>query len=421
MLPTALCFVVLTLGVGVILSGLFAVNANQSLEQYLTVQLDGLASAVRTTRKGEMVLAGDGVTDPRFFQPSSGWYWQIQRGDYSLRSKSLWDKALIGTRLTLITEKEQQGLRMLSRTVRYPELKDPVTFVVSANLNETRQSIAHFNRILLLSMGLMAVGLFSALYWRMRLAFRPLAHIRAETVKIHRGVKERIEGKFPPEISPLTNEINLLLKKNQKTLVNVRRNVGNLAHALKTPLTVILNSLPEGEATVRHQADQMRHIINRYLSRAAGSGNQLGEVRSISEPKGEAQKIIQVLKRLYPHLSFSLKGKAHKVRMEAEDLQEILGNLMENAAKWAKSEVSVTFKASGARLVITVEDNGKGIPKTQLKKVLERGKRLDETTQGSGIGLAIVADAVLLANGKLRLANSAKGGLKATVQLPLAG
>ncbi len=409
------------------MSGLFAVNANQSLERYLAVQMDSLVAALRVKRDGEPVIIGEGATDPRFFQPASGWYWQIETADYLIRSRSMWDKSFGGGRFVPITEDEKSGLMIISKTV-LPEIGGGTSagtrFTLSANLDETERSINRFRRIMLLSMLAMAAGLFGALYWRMKVAFAPLNKLRAETAGVKSGLKSRIEGKFPYEVAPLAQEINLLLRQNEKTIQNVRRNVGNLAHALKTPLTVILNSLgknSEGKTDnpLRTQAEQMHQIINRYLSRAAATGGSNPSVAR-SSPAEEIGKIASVLRSLYPRLRLEIKTGEERTRVRAdkEDLQEMVGNLMENACKWAKSAVFVSVRKSGAKVTITVEDDGVGIPKSQLKKALTRGKRLDETTAGSGIGLAIVADAVTLAGGKLKLGHSAKGGLKASIQLP---
>lgn len=432
LLPAAGCFLLLTIGVGVTLSGLFAVNAHTSLERYLAVQSDSLVGALRISRNGKPSLINDGVTDPRFLQPASGWYWQIETADYLLRSRSMWDKSFTADKFTPISAEERRDLLIVTRSVnleRPPNHR--VRFTLSANLNETESSIDRFRRILLLCMAAMAVGLFGALYWRVRVAFVPLHRLRSETAMVKSGKKRRIEGKFPQEVAPLAQEINLLLRHNEKTLQTVRRNVGNLAHALKTPLTVILNSLQSGDNVVQ-QAERMRDIINRYLSRAAGSGDDDDRpIAASSSPNEAVKKLAAVLAKIYPHIQFNINsGKAVRVRCENEDLQEIIGNLMENACKWASSAVFVSVRASGSatgsatsgvkgggKVSIIVEDDGKGIPKSQLKQVLRRGKRLDETTAGSGIGLAIVEDAVTLAGGKLRLDTSAKGGLKASVQL----
>ena len=417
----------LTAAVGTTLSGLFAVNAQTSLERYLAVQLDSLVAALRVNRGGEPVLLGEGVTDPRFSQPASGWYWQIELGDHLLRSRSLWDRSFTAGRFVPVAEEERRGLLVITRTVNLERRPGGlVRFILSANLDETESSVNRFRRILLLCMVAMAGGLFGALYWRMKVAFAPLDRLRAETVKVKSGKKRRIEGRFPQEVAPLAQEMNLLLRQNEKTLRTVRRNVGNLAHALKTPLTVIINSLQKstgGDVSAQNQAERMRDTINRYLSRAAGGGQGAdddGAVAPLSSPAEAVEKIGSVLEKVYPHIRLRLSlGEGIKVRCEEEDLQEIVGNLMENACKWAKSAVFVGIRAAaGGKISIIVEDDGKGIPKSQLTAVLRRGERLDETTAGSGIGLAIVEDAVTLVGGTLSLGISARGGLKASVQLP---
>jgi signal transduction histidine kinase len=262
------------------------------------------------------------------------------------------------------------------------------------------------------------------------LGLRPLDRARRELGKVRSGQANRLDGEFPPEIQPLADEINALVDSNKRIVDRARVQVGDLAHALKTPLAVILN---EGERaktpasrTIVEQAGIMRGQIGHYLQRARIAA-QTGTVAYRTEARPLLEKMIRVFGKLNPDKTFALNSPSGQLWFagESQDLEEIIGNLLENASKWSRSKISLSAFERAAEesqkvLQLTVEDDGPGIPVEKHGEALARGKRLDETKPGTGLGLSIVSELVREYNGKLSLGKSDLGGLKVTVALPLA-
>jgi signal transduction histidine kinase len=262
------------------------------------------------------------------------------------------------------------------------------------------------------------------------LGLRPLDRARAELGKVRSGEANRLEGDFPPEIEPLANEINALIDNNKRVVDRARVQVGDLAHALKTPLAVIYNEAGGRKTpamkTIADQAAIMRGQIDHYLQRARMAA-QTGTVAYRTDVKPVLEKLVRVFTKLNPAKTFELDLKTLPLLFagEAQDLEEIIGNLLENAAKWSKHSVKLysgeaTLNGGTQRmLTLSVEDDGPGISVEKHRDALQRGKRLDETKPGSGLGLSIVSELVREYHGELKLDQSKLGGLKVTVTLPL--
>ncbi|MFN3627131.1 MAG: ATP-binding protein, partial [Parvibaculum sp.] len=244
------------------------------------------------------------------------------------------------------------------------------------------------------------------------------------------GRATKLEGEFPAEIEPLAEELNGLLEGNREVLERARTHVGNLAHALKTPLSVLTNEArshdgPFGE-TVRRTTMQMREQIDRHLARArmAASANVLGANTPV---KPVLKRIANALERIHAERGIAIEidcADETGFRGEAQDLEEVAGNLIDNACKWAEENVRVTVTAAGIErrnrpyILIAVEDDGPGLPEEARKTALKRGARLDESKPGSGLGLSIVTEIAELYGGELKLETSSLGGLKAALYLP---
>jgi signal transduction histidine kinase len=286
--------------------------------------------------------------------------------------------------------------------------------------------IAAFNAALSWSLAVLGLVLVIAVFAQVRYGLRPLARIEAALGAIRSGSAHHLEGEFPSEINPLATEINALLEQNATVLKRARTHVGNLAHALKTPLAVLGNEAAgaEGslaETAVRQMAVMQRHI-DHHLSRArtAAARNLLGartEVMPAAESLGRTLKRIHAERRLDIALDI---GPGAAFGGERQDLEEMLGNLMDNACKWAKAEVRVGAAVKDGLLRLSVEDDGPGLAADARDAVLKPGERLDESVPGAGLGLAIVRDIADLYGGAIALEDSELGGLKVALTLPAA-
>lgn len=283
----------------------------------------------------------------------------------------------------------------------------------------------HVRPMSILVVVLMIVGLI-----QISRGVSPVAQLRRRLASIHKGQARRMDGDFPSEVQPLVDDLNALLAERDRVVERAQAKAGDLAHTLKTPLAVLLQEAEIAEragqseiaAAIRQQVDRMQRQMDYHLAhaRAAASGAAPGTRCDVSEA---AEGLARTLRRLYAdrHLTITLvvpEGQA--VRVERADLEEMLGNLLDNACKWAASRVSLASTPSGSSLVITVDDDGIGVKDELLESVLQRGVRADETAPGSGFGLAIVRDLAEVYGGTIALTRSPLGGLRATLTLPSA-
>lgn len=440
LLAGAALWIVAALAVGgVVISTLFRDSVERNFDTRLSVHVDGLIAVTTVDISGRLIMSRT-LPDPRFNIPYSGWYWQISdaRGIPQIRSRSLWDKALaapppdiVGTMQTVEMDgPDGERLRVRLIDVTLPDRPlhaAPVRFVVGARLAELEAEIRPFNLALVWSLGVLGLGLGIAVAIQVRVGLLPLRRIRVALADIREGRAERMEGEWPAEVEPLAGELDALLAHNAGLLDRARTHVGNLAHALKTPLAVLGNEVtrkggPRTEAVGR-QVEAMRRWIDHYLSRAraAATGNLLG---ARTEVMPVALDLRRTLLRIHADrkldIEIDLPGGSLNFRGERQDLEEMLGNLMDNACKWAKGRVRLSAAAEGDGITIVIEDDGPGLSPDQKAVALSRGKRLDESAPGSGLGLAIVADIAGLYGGELLLEESHLGGLKTVLRLPRA-
>lgn len=428
---------------GLILSAIFRSSVERSFDGRLNVLLHSLIATTEINERGE-IERGRGLSETRFDLAYSGWYWQIwpvaQRP--ALRSRSLFDQSLdlspaekvnrneVGLKVFDTVGPEDQPLRVVERRVTLPGYDVPVSFAVAADRSEMNEEIQSFNTWVFGSMAAMGLGLLIALLIQVRYGLRPLERVRKALAEIRSGRATKLEGEFPAEIEPLAEELNGLLEGNREVLERARTHVGNLAHALKTPLSVLTNEArshdgPFGE-TVRRTTMQMREQIDRHLARArmAASANVLGANTPV---KPVLKRIANALERIHAERGIAIEidcADETGFRGEAQDLEEVAGNLIDNACKWAEENVRVTVTAAGIErrnrpyILIAVEDDGPGLPEEARKTALKRGARLDESKPGSGLGLSIVTEIAELYGGELKLETSSLGGLKAALYLP---
>ncbi len=417
---------------GFVLAGLFGDHVERSFDARLGAVLDGLIAAAEIDGAGALTLTRD-QAEPRFRVPYSGWYWQVSgAAGAATTSRSLWDQTLAlrvasagGTLVQYeMPGPEGQTLRVLQRKITLGD--GEFDFAVAMDTGEIDAELEPFNITLGWSLGVLWAGLIGAVLVQVRFGLRPLRRLRESLASIRAGKAVRLEGGYPSEIGPLAEELNALLAQNQAVVERARTQVGNLAHALKTPLTLLTNEAGSGSGTlpdlVRQQVRAMGRWIDHYLARArtAASAGVIGARAPVTSVLDDLSR---TLGRMHADKALAIDvvgARDSEFRGDRQDLEEMLGNLMDNACKWAAASVRVTVAIEGRRLAVTVEDDGPGLPAERQDEALARGGRLDETGGGSGLGLAIVRDMAELYGGALELGASPLGGLAARLTLPAA-
>ncbi|MDX1484796.1 MAG: sensor histidine kinase [Alphaproteobacteria bacterium] len=432
---------------GFLLAALFESHVNRSFDRRLETLLEALVAVTDADTGAKDVIRVLGPQgDPRFDQPYSGLYWQINDGGtMRLASRSLWDQTLalrtvapaqnpdgIPLRRYETAGPRGQRLRVIERDITLEENGPTLRYAVAGDLAQVEEEFRPFVVTLIWSLTVLGLGLVVAVLIQVYVGLRPLDRLREALGRVRAGRAERLEGDFPSEVRPLVDEANQLIAHIGDVVERARTHVGNLAHALKTPLSVLANEAdradgPLADAVARETA-AMQERIDHHLARArtaatAGVLGQRAEVRAALDGLGRA------LKRMYAEKALDLDIACDddasdgplSFRGDAHDLEEMLGNLMENACKWANTRVTVEAKAAeGGRMRVTVEDDGPGLGPEDREAALTRGRRLDETVPGSGLGLAIVSEIAGLYDGALTLDDAALGGLSATLDLPRA-
>jgi signal transduction histidine kinase len=391
------------------------------------------------------------VGEPLFDITHSGWYWQIKPLD-GKPGKLLLSRSLAGESIPLPS---QFNVEPNEREVRWANLDGPLdqklrvaeiiyvfgegkqaqrySVAVGATLGEVEASLNSFRTRLGLSLALAGIGLLAVTLFQIRFGLFPLTKVEKGLTAIRSGEATRLDAELPREIVPLQLELNALLKSNQDIVERARTHVGNLAHALKTPLAIIINEARDDPSPlarkVTEQAELMGTQVSLYLDRARMAA-RIGVIGRVSEVRPVGESIIRALERIYHDkaLSYSLDCPAGtRFQGERQDLEEMLGNMLDNASKWARTKVAlvampVASKANGPGnwFEIRVDDDGPGLSPEQLADPIIRGRRLDETKPGSGLGHSIVADLAHSYNGEFALTSSDLGGLSARLTLPLA-
>lgn len=387
--------------------------------------------------------------EPLFEVTHSGWYWQIKPLDDpnapTLVSASLATSRLpspferkfpadvTGTRWMNVTGPNNEPTRIveLIDTVGHEQGKQRYSIIVAGPLDWLEALVTAFRTRLIVALSMAGVGLLAVTLFQIRFGLLPLQRVEQGLAAIRSGDAETLAGDLPQEIEPLRIELNALIKSNQDVVERARTQVGNLAHALKTPLAVIVNEASEDKSAVstkvREQADLMKHSITLYLDRArmAARVGIIGRVTPVAEV---VEPLVRALERIHRDRNIKIDAQISqgaKFQGEKQDLEEMLGNLLDNACKWARQRVQLTVRIlppaqiGGRRaLLILIEDDGPGLTPAERERIGKRGLRLDETKPGSGLGLSIVTELVQLYHGKLELMAAKSGGLAASLTLP---
>ena len=436
---SATIWIIFTLvSAGLLLSDLNEKTNFTAFDDRLNLLLETLIGASR-------VDSSDGITvvstigDPRFFQPYSGWYWQVNNGTKTLvRSRSMWDqvftsdKRLIGGRSQFIDSVNQTNerdkfietkkLHIIERNISFPGIDSPVTFIVSGDTEEYQQNINKFDNTLSVILFILGAGLMIAVFLQVKFGLLPLNKIKASLFKVRNGDEDKLKESYPLEVQPLASEINELLDHNAKIIDRAKTHVGNLAHVLKTPLAVISNEIKTEDNIMNNQVILMKRHIDRYLKKA-----HLESVGTFSKEKINiidlVKKMISIFKKLYPEVQINLDESVQEAFVfgSMDDLEEVIGNIIENACKYGKNKIEVEIRISEKNnLELVISDDGLGLSQEQMNKVFARGFRIDEQKPGTGLGLNIVKDIVeTYMKGKVTLSKSKLGGLEVNILLPL--
>ena len=441
LIAAAAVWTLLALAVGgAVLSNAFRMSAQNSFDAALQADMDGLIAAAEPDPNGGVMLA-DHFLNPNFGRVYSGLYYQIRTGNSGGQiSRSLFDKEI--TPLNQVKKgmltwgsaigPENQQLRVVSRRVDLtPEnsADGEYTFLVAGDMAAVDRQTEDFNATLFWSFLLLGLGLITAILVQVKVGLLPLRQVSRGLAKIRDGDARRLDGKFPTEIAPLATELNSLIQHSEEVVGRARTHVSNLAHYLKTPLSVLAAEAEAHEKDaasaalaemVKRQVFAMRRQVDHYLTRAraAGSLDVLGNRTQVSKVMDDLSRVIA---RIHAARNIAIDAQCDErlyFRGERQDLEEMLGNLIDNGCKWARSRVRVACQKAGGRLVLTVEDDGPGLSAEQRTQVGERGERLDESVPGSGLGLAIVRDISRLYGGFFSLGEGSLGGVLARLELP---
>jgi len=448
------CTVVILIVTGIALSTLYRHAVERAFDRRLDVYLRTLVADVASPEEGSDKFP-QSIGEPLFELPLSGWYWQVTRLDTKKpevhSSRSLWDAglprlpnsgaaALAEAREGYAEGPEQQNLRIVERNI---DLGDDGRYLISVagDASEIDDETRSFDRAIGATFGILTLALLLTTALQVRFGLSPLKRISASLAAIRSGRAERLEGDFPVEIAPLARETNALIDANREIVERARTHVGNLAHALKTPLSVIVNeATTRGNDPLAHkvleQTDIMRDQVARQLERARLAARST-VVSTLIDVPPVVTALARTMEKLHRarDIAIAVDVPDHaRFRGEQQDLEEMVGNLVDNACKWAQSRVAIEVVAERAtaladrnlndysgeksRVRIIVDDDGPGLSPAEREQVAMRGERLDETKPGSGLGLSIVVELAGLYGGVLTLGTAPIGGLRTELALP---
>jgi len=429
--------VIALVATGFLLTDLYSRALDTTLAQTLNFHVESLAGALLETadpRSPDIALA-----DPRFGRPRSGWYWVIRNGEGQVVNLStsvigidlptLSNTAnTLGRSTAMLEDAFGTQLRVIERAVSLDN--ERYTIAVSGNFTEILELVRNFRGQTFIVLG--AVGAMLAIMSAVvaRFAMRPIARLSAAIEAVREGDSAEVSGRYPTEIAPLAEEVNELLRSNAQIIERARNQVGNLAHGLKTPIAVLRNEAFSRKGAladvVTAETEKMSTMVSTYLERA-----RLAARTSVVGKKADATMVMlrltRVMRKIHPEVTIAFQRPDASLpwfRGDEADLEEMAGNLLDNACKWSKGQVGVRLASErgqkGTQLLIRIDDNGPGLDEAEARQVLRRGVRLDEKTPGTGLGLDIVMELVDVYGGTLDMQRSALGGLLVELRLPTA-
>lgn len=425
---------VLLLGGGLALDQTLTGLVTRNFDEQLGYMLTAMVASAEIGPDGE-VFFNRPLGDQRFLEPNSGLYWQISgQGHEDFPSRSLWDRSLrtdldqnyVEPKIDDSDQFEGERLRIIKRSVILPGANTLWEFQVAASRGEIDAQIRRIRSILIWSFLALGLGLFTMAGLQTFYGLGPLRRVRLAIARMREGGASRVTDPLPLEVQPLVVELNALLEHSERQAEEARTHAGNLAHALKTPLTVVMNAATakadDLADTVIREAAVMRRQVDHHLARARAVGRRAVGM-SRAQVWESAEAVERAVVRLYPQVRFDMDGnRSAEVSIERQDLDEILGNLIENAAKYGGGSVFITVDATPTDpkfCEIWVEDDGMGIPEEARTRIFDRGARLDTGKPGTGLGLAIVRDVAEIYGGSVELMESEDlGGLLSVLRLP---
>lgn len=443
LLGTVLWISIALIITGTVLTVLFKTHATKQFDQELRTYLIQLVANLDVSTDGKAFLKTQ-PAEPRFNQPLSGLYWQISDNHHHdvLRSRSLWDSTLdvspeldqAGKQLVrTVVGPNAESIRLLEQVVKLSEAPGKVWRIsVAAETKNLDQAIQDWVRLLVIFLGILLLTLILAAIAQVMLALTPLRNLQQALIALSAGQTKRLEGEFPAEVQPLVQEFNQVLDHQDSMIIKAQNRAGDFAHAMKTPLTVLANAATAELQKKKHpselallmneQIELLKNQVDQQLLRARSDAVSLRSYVQTPIAPVVAQ-LIHVMEKMHidRNLDFFLMQDDLSICFPAEinTLQDILGNLLDNASKWAHSTVRIKIFSENLQLYIVVEDDGKGVAADQLDKIIHRGMRADERVPGSGLGLSIVSELCAVYGGELILFTSDLGGLGAKISLPL--
>lgn len=433
---------------GILLSSLYRASVERAFDRRLTVYLKTIVVDVASAPSGTLPDPAP-LGEPLFQIPVSGWYWQITRFTGDIREIKRSPSVPPDASITLEEQKvplragggregykqgpEDQLLRIVEREI---DLGEDGRYLasVAADAGEIDDEVDEFNDAIQITFSLLGIILIGTAWFQVRFGLRPLKRIQASLSAIRSGRAEKLEGNFPAEVAPLAGEVNALIESNREIVDRARTHVGNLAHALKTPLSVLLNETSIRDDAVaekvKEQVAVMREQVQRHLERARLAA-RIAVIGTVIDVTPVINAVLRTMEKIHRSRGLVMESRIMddvKFLGEQQDLEEMLGNLIDNACKWASSRIDIEIFAdrqqqAGARpyFHIVIDDDGPGLPPDSREDVLKnRGQRLDESKPGSGLGLSIVVDLASLYGGRLVLGTAPIGGLRAELVLPSA-
>ncbi|EFP94743.1 ATP-binding protein [Vibrio caribbeanicus] len=392
----------------------------------LSVYMDELSAAMEADQNGKLSLTST-LSDPRFNRPYSGLYWSAQTPSDLLRSRSLWDQKISTDGKNTFGARHEK-LIYLQTKLYYPDFDAPIEIFVGIDEQPIKNTVRELMNQLWVILALLYFGILLVIMLQVQWSLFPLNRMQKELSQLRKGEKTSLDEYYPKEVAPVVDDLNALVFHYQELLERARHHAGNLSHALKTPLSVLKNEINtldrDTQKLLATPIEQIQSQIDYHLGRArmAGAKNILS-VRA--NPAERIDAISMAFNKVYAERDLTLINELdseQEVSVDQTDLDEMLGNLLENAYKWSHSIIRVHAEVLDSdEIKITIEDDGPGIPEDKLSNVLKRGARLDESTPGTGLGLNIVCEMAHSYRGTLDLTRSSMGGLKAQLSLRLAG
>lgn len=423
----------LMLGGGLALNSVLSGIITRNFDDQLKFVLTSMIASAEIGPDGEVRLNRP-MGDQRFLEPNSGLYWQIGGDGFEpFPSRSLWDRRLAEPSRNLTSvfvhdsrQFPEEPMRIVERDVKLPMSDTLWRFQVGQRLSDLDLPLRQMRRTLIISFAVLALMLLLMAGLQSVYGLWPLRSLRRAIADMREGRANRVEqAQLPEEVAPLVHELNGLLEHNEKQAEEAREHAGNLAHALKTPLTVIMNAATaqadDLADTVIREASTMRRQVDHHLARARAVGRR-GNAHSRAEVWPSLESVERAVSRLYQHVRLDMTGdKTSLVHVERQDLDEMLGNLIENAAKYGGGSVFVTVVRDDGFVEFQIEDDGRGIAEADRVRIFDRGVRLDSGKPGTGLGLAIVRDVAEIYGGSVALDESEDlGGLLVRLRLPAA-